>query len=273
MWCVEKLRGLMDKQTQRDAFTIFNSVLNHPNSAAVVSIPGQGYFRLDKQCHITGVTGLIGTPVYEPEASILKNNKSSCALTGIEHGSLVHSQMELVVGLIHGHITLPYILSKYPHIGIDSCIIHILNTLVLKCLFPVYSELLVYDPLSNYGTSIDLICYYCPPRSNGGFVAVELKTGYDNKEYDSKKVPMLPHPFSELGTHDSFCSRHQIQLVAGMLLSELSYGFPFKYGLIIRACPKARCAQTHSLTINVLLCKQILFKLMRNAKITKDSDI
>ena len=58
-------------------------------------------------------------------------------------------------------------------INIDQCVVRCLDMLYEMRLVPVFSELIVFDPLSSYGTAIDLITYNVV---TGEFVAIEIKT-------------------------------------------------------------------------------------------------
>lgn len=264
---VLRLRTIAANSNLENVFQVFEDVLNHPNAKKITKIPGKGFLRLDINEYVKGVTKLVGEPTGPLEASILKNVKSPCLTTGFDHGTLVHCQMESLVAVVLGHMSINYLLAKHPLL--DVCVLRILEVLIHERLYPIFSEFVVYDPLGNYGTAIDLICYYCPLKSDeqGKFIAIELKTGYDNEVYNSSKVQYMKRPFGHLKLLDSHLNRHQLQLLAGMLLSKLCYSFPFEVGCIIRASPKADESYCYPLDLDRKKCEDTLLAKMRFGRV------
>jgi len=146
-----------------------NRILLHENRTKIVKIEGTGYYRLDLNEFAKGISQMFG---YQSRSrSFLAGSSSSCFLTGKAHGSAVHSAVDVCVDIINGYTDIEFLI--YKSIYIDPCVHRLFAILLLHKVYPVHTELLVYDPLSFAATSIDMIGY---DASIDKFVAIEIKT-------------------------------------------------------------------------------------------------
>lgn len=151
-----------------------DKIILHPNHSIIYSVPGNGYYRKDIQQYTRGVLSM--TP-YDMElenkrpSTILKRARRTCFQSGKEHGSLVHSQLESCCEIISGYLDMQYGVCKMG--TIDPCVVRCLNMLNENNMIPIYTELLVFDPISIYGTAIDMIAYDIKRKF---YVAIEIKT-------------------------------------------------------------------------------------------------
>jgi hypothetical protein len=164
--------------------------------------------------------------------------KRTCLTYGKDHGIIVHREIEECVKKIisSGEIEI----SNH----IDPCTQRIISFLCMKLWIPVASEFYIWDKKNNIGTSVDLLIYDL--KGNGKLSIIELKTGYENEEYDSLEED--EYLISELNfLRNCPQNRHLIQLLFNMVILEKNYNIHNLEGYVVKVCSKRRGIEVFSI--------------------------
>jgi len=209
----------------------------------IIKIPESGYYFLTKKCFAHGILPILTRNAYprplQTSKGEYRNQKTSCLLYGKAHGTLVHSTVEQIIK--HVQITT----------YIDPCVYKIFDFLNEVMWTPYLSEFIVYDENTNVATAIDLIVY----DINRNFIAIEIKTGYENEDYTKDSGCMSGNFY---GIPDNYLNRHKIQLLTGVYLFEKNgHQFSIKDCYIIRTCPKKGCVNVYQVERNAYIMNAI----------------
>lgn len=162
-----------------------------------------------------------------------KSVKRTCDMSGKEHGTLVHGQLELLVAQLRAGVERdrPPQIPEVPNL--DKCTCRILRRLKLSKIVPLFAEVRVAT--ARAATAVDLLSFDCEKRE---WCVVEVKTEYENEDYDESRGNMRGE-LSRLP--DSHRVRHWLQAEASrlMLAKRLVNPAPSS-AYVLRALPKRR---------------------------------
>lgn len=151
----------------------------------------------------------------------MSRTSRSCTTWGERHGTRVHAEVAAACSALANLRTIFKTKRKR-----DPCTERLLKFLSKRGWVPVAAEL----PVGRDGlaTAVDLLVV---DAERGDLIAIELKTGYENEEYEAKRSD-APLP---MGFRDCPRDRHELQLASTCLLMPV---LPDR-ALILRPCSKA----------------------------------
>lgn len=204
------------------------NLFNHHKSQCIEKIPGCGFAVTNpgdtKPIIFHGLHRRLKETIFymSTEEDEKKREKSeyasierSCPTYGRNHGSLVHDQIDACVKTLSRKATKDLTLPHNP----DMCTINILSSMLEEGWFPVLSEFPIWSQNKCMATACDVIAI---DLFNDKFVLLEIKTEYENTEYESTEKDMyLPFPFDYI--KDCPDTRHQFQLATMVLMLSREY--------------------------------------------------
>lgn len=167
--------------------------------------------------------------------------KRVCEKFGKDHGTQVHSEIEIFVNEYKRTNTFRSFELRVPHP--DPCTSRIIQTCLDKNWYPVSAEFKIYDEDARTATAVDMIVV---DQNSWKLVLIEVKTGYEDEVYgphaqDSK----FKRPFEKITNCPLF--RHQFQLVSMMIMIQKKYKIAMDDAYLLRSLPKSRTIETISL--------------------------
>lgn len=162
----------------------------------------------------------------------------TCATHGLEHGALVHHELDRYVSRVLSR-------GAAPPDEADPCTARVLRMLAAERLLPVATEVPVFDERAGVATAIDMIAIHVDRLH---LVAVELKTGYEQTDFDAvagRDYGRLCWPLHTV--ENTPLARAHAQLLTCMAIVRQRYGVTFDDGCVVRVCSRARTASLHPL--------------------------
>lgn len=172
------------------------------------------------------------------------NAQTTCKYVGKDHGKKVHEQIEQYLLLLNtNESTDKQQLMNVFKSDIDPCVIRIISFCVSKKWLPICSEFMIFG--AKFATSVDLICIDMDQVAANNdeelpLVLAELKTGYENQEYEVHKSD---REFDLMGFEKiKNCpkNRHFLQIMGMLAILLKDYHVTITKSAILRVCPKAR---------------------------------
>lgn len=168
--------------------------------------------------------------------------KTPCSLFGKAHGSLVHSQFEMVTECIKQSKSFESIDKLFPD-GMDPCVAGFIEYCKRREWFPLRSEFMIYHEQYNVATGIDMLLL---DTVNWKLISAEFKTGYEGEEYEEHdNDTMLKPPLDMIINCPK--NRHFLQSIVPYLILKEKYGVILDEMYTVRLCPKMDIIETYTL--------------------------
>jgi hypothetical protein len=157
---------------------------------------------------------------------------SACPTKGKEHGTLVHSQIELYTDLFVVGTSVESFRKIYPNP--DPCFCRFVNLTEKLKWYPIKGELKIYDEDIGCATAIDLVLI---DSVNDQILVVDIKTGYEGLAMEEHASdPYLPYPLQEYKAYPFYVQYIQMAMIAMIL--KRKYRFVPDRFVIIHIEPK-----------------------------------
>lgn len=171
-----------------------------------------------------------------------KQQHRTCPTWGKKHGDIVHKELELYTKYMIREPDPAAFKRRCP--DPDPCTVRVIGVFQKKGWYPILAEHPIFDEDLGIATAIDLLVV---DIENHKLIALELKTGYEDGEYDAPALqqPEMAPPLH--GVPNSPLQRALVQLVACLMILEKHYRLKVDAAYVMRTCSKDRCTELYGL--------------------------
>lgn len=168
-----------------------------------------------------------------------KRLKSACKISGREHGTLVHRQIEEFTNALMGRLSYDHFLARNPEP--DRCFLLFAEMCHNKGWVPVVSELPIFDEDLGIATGIDVLVL---DSRTAEMILVEVKTSYESSCFGVHPSDRcMAFPLDRVP--DCPLQRSFLQAVATCMILEKNYHVVPEQCIVVRICPKQRIIEIY----------------------------